>query len=67
MDSHYENGIKGINSTVTSVTLTATYTSVCSEEDMDAFLKSQTKKSIMEKNSDLYGCQFLGDVLSRVF
>lgn len=40
---NYENGTRGINSIDTCVTLTATYTSVCSEEVVDAFSKSQGK------------------------
>lgn len=66
MDWHCENGIKASTLTSRSVTLTETYTSVCSKEDKDRLLKAKWYTNCRRK-SDLCGCQFFGDILPKEY
>lgn len=61
---HCENGIKASTLTSISVTLTETYTSVCSKEDKDRLLRAKWYTNSRRK-SDLCGCQYFGDILPK--
>lgn len=67
MDWHCENGIKRSTLTSISVTLTETYTSVCSTEDKDRLLRAKWYTTNCKRKFDLCGCQFFGDILPKEY